>query len=102
MKLCCEFVRGLRYKLRMMGILVNEPTIIRGNNKSVLCNTMITSSVLLKKLIYIAYDAVREGVAKKEWDTGYIKTDVNPFNIPTKSLPADAQRDAEVALCLPV
>ena len=88
MKQCCEFVRGLRYKLRMMGIPVNEPTFIRDDNKSVISNTMISSSVLSKKSNSIAYHAVCEGVAKKEWVTGYIKTDVNPSNILTKSLPS--------------
>ena len=58
MKQCCEFVRGLRYKLRM------------------------------------------EGVAKGEWVTGYIKSDVNLSNLLTKSLPAGKKRDAEVGLCL--
>ena len=100
MKQCCEFVCGLRYKLRMMGIPVNEPTFIRGDNKSVLCNTMIPSSLLSKKSNSIAYHTVREGVAKKECATGYIKTDCNPPNILTKSLPAGQKRDSEVSLCL--
>ena len=39
MKQCCEYIRGLRYKLRMMGIPVELPTFILGNNQSVLCNT---------------------------------------------------------------
>ena len=36
MKLCCEYIRGLRYKLRMMGISVSEPTFVFGDNQSVL------------------------------------------------------------------
>ena len=36
MKQCCEYVRGLRYKLRMMGILVDLPSYIFGDNQSVL------------------------------------------------------------------
>ena len=100
MKQCCEFIRGLRYKLRMMGLPVNEPAFIKGDNKSMLCNTMIPSSVLSKKSNSIASHAVREGVAKREWLTGYIKTDANPFNILTKSLPAGTKCDHEVSLCL--
>ena len=98
MKQCCEFVRGLRYELRMMGIPVNEPTFIRRDNKSVLCNTMIPSSVLSKKSKSIAYHAVREVVARNEWVTGYIKTEVNPSNILTKSLPAGSKRDTELCV----
>ena len=100
MKQCCEFIRGLRYKLRMMGLPVNEPTFIKGDNKSVLCKTIIPSSVLSKKSNSITYHAVREEVAKREWVTGYIKTDANPSNILTKSLPAGSKRDHEVSLCL--
>ena len=39
MKQCCEYLRGLRYKLRMMGIPVEEPTFIHGDNQSELANT---------------------------------------------------------------
>ena len=55
MKQCCEFVHELYYKLYMMGIIVNKPTFIRGDNKSVLCHTIIPLLVLSKKLNSIAY-----------------------------------------------
>ena len=32
MKQCCEYIRGLRYKLRMMGISVDLPTYVFGDN----------------------------------------------------------------------
>ena len=38
MEQCCEYIRGLRYKLRMMGIPVEGPAYIHGDNQSVLCN----------------------------------------------------------------
>ena len=44
MKQATEYVRGLRYKLRMMGIPVDEPAFIFGDNQSVLVNTNITES----------------------------------------------------------
>jgi hypothetical protein len=50
MKQCCKYLRGLRYKLRMMGIPVTGPAYILGDNKSVLCNTSIPDSTLKKKL----------------------------------------------------
>ena len=49
MKEACEFVRGLRYKIRMMGILVEEPTFIYGDNQYVMCNTSDPGSTLKKK-----------------------------------------------------
>jgi hypothetical protein len=39
MKQATEYVRGLRYKLRMMGIKIDEPAFVFGDNKSLLCNT---------------------------------------------------------------
>ena len=36
MKHCCEYLRGLRYKLRMVGIEVKGPAHIWGDNQSVL------------------------------------------------------------------
>ena len=44
MKQCCEYIRGLRYKLRMMGIPVEGPMCIYGDNQSVLANTTIPDS----------------------------------------------------------
>ena len=39
MKHATEYVRGLRYKLRSMGIPVDECAYIYGDNKSVLVNS---------------------------------------------------------------
>ena len=63
MKQATEYVRGLRYKLRMMGIKVDEPSFVFGDNQSVLCNTTAPASTLKKKSNAIAYHFVREGVA---------------------------------------
>jgi hypothetical protein len=49
MKKCCEYLRGLRYKLRMMGIPVLGPDYIQGDNQSMLANTTIPNSTLKKK-----------------------------------------------------
>ena len=58
MKQCCEYVHGLRYKLRMMGISCDDPTFIYGDNQSVLANTTIPDSMLKKKSQSIAYHFV--------------------------------------------
>ena len=86
MKQCCEYVRGLRYKLRMMGIPVEFPTYVFGDNQSVLSNTSQPHSVLKKKSSSIAYHFVREGVAKDEWRTTYLSTHHNPADMLTESL----------------
>ena len=50
MKQCCVYIRGLRYKLRMMGIPVEGPSCIFGDNKSVLVNSSQPDSVLTKEV----------------------------------------------------
>lgn len=92
MKLCCEYIRGLRYKLRMMGIPVLGPAFIYGDNQSVLNNTSIPDSQLKKKCQSIAYHFIREGVARDEWRTAYINTHENEADLLTKQLPSGDKR----------
>ena len=66
MKLCCEYLRGLRYKLRMMGIAVDLPAYVFGDNQSVFSNTSLPHSKLKKKSSSITYHMVREGCARTE------------------------------------
>ena len=72
MKQCCEYIRGLRYKLRMVGITVDAPAFVFGDNQSMLTNASITHPTLKKKSSSIAFHFVREGVAKSEWRTTYL------------------------------
>jgi hypothetical protein len=92
MKQCCEYLRGLRYKLRMMGIPVEGPAYIEGDNQSVLANTTIPDSILKKKSQSIAYHFVREGSARDEWRTTYVNTHDNEADLLTKQLPSGAKR----------
>jgi hypothetical protein len=89
MKQCCEYLRGLRYKLRMMEIAVSGPCSISGDNQSVLANTTEPGS---KKSQSIAYHFVREGVAKDEWRTSYVNTHENENDLLTKLLHAGEKR----------
>ena len=97
MKQCCEYIRGLRYKLRMMGIPVEGPTYIYGDNQSVLANTTIPDSTLKKKSQSIAYHYVREGVARDEWRTSYVNTHDNEADLLTKQLPHGEKRKGFVS-----
>ncbi|KAL7528322.1 hypothetical protein ACHAXR_005938, partial [Thalassiosira sp. AJA248-18] len=86
MKQASEYVKGLRYKLRMFGIPVLEPTFIFGDNQSVLWNTTMPGSTLKKKSNAIAYHFVREGCAQDAWRTAYINTHLNVADLMTKPL----------------
>ena len=74
MKYCCEYICGLRYKLKMMGVFVNGPAYIFSDNKLVLSNESIPDSVLWKKSNSIAYHCIRESSAAGKWRTLYIGT----------------------------
>jgi len=92
MKQCWEYFRGLRYKLRMMGIPIPSHTFVFGDNQSVLANTSRPHSILRKKSASIAYHFVREGVAKDAWQTTYLNTHLNPSDMMTKSLSGGEKR----------
>ena len=100
MKQCTEYVRGLRYKLRMMGIPCEGPTYIYGDNKSVLYNTSLPDSTLKKKSQSLAYHFVREGTARDEWRTAYVNTHENPSDLLTKPLQPGEKRRGFVRMIL--
>eukprot|EP00970_Alexandrium_tamarense_P013695 scaffold3611_cov105-Alexandrium_tamarense.AAC.3 len=86
MKHGIETVRGIRYKLRMMGIKVDNPTYVYGDNMSVVTNSSKPESQLKKKCNSICYHAVRESVAMGESLVSHISTDKNPADLMTKLL----------------
>jgi hypothetical protein len=63
MKNGIETCRGLRYKLRMMGVTLSGPTFVYGDNMSVVHNTQRSEFVLKKNSNSICYHAVRESAA---------------------------------------
>ena len=87
MKTCCEYLRGLRFKLRSFGIPVDMPCYVFGDNKF-----SLPDSVLNKKSLSIAYHFVREGTAANEWLTTYVNTDDNCADMLSKSLPGGWKR----------
>jgi hypothetical protein len=63
MKNDIETTRILHYKLRMMGVALECPTFVYGENRSVVHNNQHPGSVLKKKSNMICYHAVRESAA---------------------------------------
>ena len=92
MKHTTEVVRGLHYKLRMMGIPVEEPAFIFGDNQSVLANTINPGSTIKKKMHSIVFHFIREGCARKKWRTAYINTAENIADLLTKPIPSGEKR----------
>ena len=88
-----ETVQGLRYKLRMMGIPLNSPTYIYGDNMSVIHNTSKPESTLKKKANSVCYHYIREAVAADECRVGHIRTENNRADIATKPIVNAPKRD---------
>lgn len=63
MKTAVEEVMAVRYMLQCLGIKVTRPANILGDNRSVIINASVSSSLLKKKHIAIAYHLTREATA---------------------------------------
>ena len=100
MKHATEYVRGLHFKLCIMGIPLDIVTYVYGDNQSVLTNMTAPDSQLKKKSNSIAYHHVCEGIAKDEWRTTYINTNENPAYMMTKSLMLGPKRDTFFCMLL--
>ncbi len=74
MKLGMEALRGIRYKLRMIGIPIAGPIYVYGDNMSVIRNTQQPESTLKKKNLFICYHAVCKAVVMGEILTSRVQT----------------------------
>ena len=93
MKTVVEAIRGIRYKLHMMGVPLTGPTDIFGNNMSFIYNISRPESTLKKKINSICYHAVREAVASGKCLTTHCKTGDNYSDMMTKVLYKQKKRD---------
>jgi hypothetical protein len=79
-----EMIKGMRYKLRMMGVPLDGPAHIRVDNLSVVKNSSVPESTLKKKSNSIAYHFVREAVAAGIARIAYETSGSNKADILTK------------------
>ena len=100
MKHCCEYLRGLRFKLKMMGIPCAMPSFIFGDNKSVLINSTVPHSALKKKSCAISYHFIRDGVSKDEWRIAYVPSDQNRADILSKPIAGGMKRERLTSMIL--
>ena len=85
-RLACEMAIAFRYKLRMLGIPMNTPTLLLGDNMSMIQNCSISSSQLKKKHNAIAYHKIRECVAAGVILLAHVSSEENIADICTKAL----------------
>ncbi len=92
MKIGMELLRGLQYKLYMIGVGISGSLYIYGNNMLVIHNMKWPQSMLKKKSNLTCYHAVQESAAMGESLTGHIKTNENIGNFATKVLYGQKQQ----------
>jgi hypothetical protein len=92
MKHGIENLRGIRYKLRMMGVPTKGASYVYGDNMSVVNNTSKPESTLMKKSNSMCYHAVCEAVAMGEALVVHIPTKKNLADLFTKVLYGQTHR----------
>jgi hypothetical protein len=71
----------------MLGVPIDGPVLMLGDNQSVVLNTTVPSSILKKKHNAIAYHRIREAIAAGIIEFVHIDTNENLADIFTKPLP---------------
>jgi hypothetical protein len=84
----------------MMGVNIDGPTYVYGDNMSLVHNTQRPESVMKKKTNAICYHAVRESAAMGESIIVHVLYVNNPSDICTKAVPGGQKRDHLIGLLL--
>ena len=87
MRIATEQIVELRFMLRMLGVPVEGPSWIFGDNKSAIISSTIPSSTLKKRWNALSYHRVREAVAAGIINIVHIPSEWNPSDVLTKTLP---------------
>ena len=93
LRIAKEMIVSMRYKLRMFGVPVVEPADVLCDNRGVVKNTSIPSSVLTKRHNAINYHAVREAAAAGILRVGKEDTETNLADLFTKILPRERRNE---------
>lgn len=86
MKTAVEEVSSIQYMLRCLGVPVTKPSRILGDNRSVIINSTVHSSLLKKKHVAIAFHLTREATAARVIHPLKTKSEWNLADILTKAL----------------
>ena len=86
LKHATEIIKGLRYKLKMLGVPIDGPTRMLCDSQSVVMNSSFPESVLKKKHCSIAYHIVRETMAANIIHIYWEKSKSNLADLFTKVL----------------
>ena len=85
-RIATELTMELCYNLRMMGVPIEGPALLLGDNMSVVLNTTVPSSVLKKKHLAVGYHRVREAIACGILRFAHIRSENNIADVLPKPL----------------
>jgi hypothetical protein len=85
-RIATELIVKVRFMLRSLGVDLDRPILMLGDNISVVLNTSVPSRVLKKKHNAIAYQLVRDTIVAKIMRFIFIKSEGNANYILTKTL----------------
>ena len=86
-RIATDLLIEMRYKMRMLGVPLEDSSVMVGDNMSVVLNTRLPSSNLKKKCQAVNYHRIREAIAAGFTKFGHIDTKLNVADICTKPLP---------------
>ena len=85
-RIAIEHIIAMRYCLRMLGVQLEESSMMVGDNMAVILNTTIPSSAIKKKHHACNYHKIRECLAAGFIEYGHISSEDNVADIMTKPL----------------
>ena len=85
-RIAIDMIVEMRYKLRMLGVKLEDTSYLVGDNMAVILNTTLPSSSLKKKHQACNFHRIREAIAGRFVDFGHIDTKENMADIFTKPL----------------
>ncbi len=89
-RIATDIIIEIRYILRMVGVPIDGPALLLGDNSSVVLNTSVPSSVLKKKHHACAYHRVREAIAGNIMSFVHIPGTTNYADVLSKPLSNEA------------
>jgi hypothetical protein len=85
-RVATELILEIRYMFRSLGMTLDGPELMLGDNMSVVLNTTVPSSLLKKKHNAIEYYRIREAISARIMRFEYIKSEENVSDVLTKPL----------------
>ena len=85
-RIAVDLIVEMRYALRMLGVPIDGPALLLGDNNSVVLNTTFPSSQLKKKHNAVSYHRVRHACAAGILRFAHVSSEENIADLLTKSL----------------